>query len=118
MYVNKWTTFAFSIVAQNNAGLAYVFSLYSDQIKQRFGLHQNQVLQCTGAAVCDACRAPTPGAFHLQVEALASACNFGGYLSIFSGLVYDALGHRHGLGPRYCSSPGRKGCHHHWVSQV
>eukprot|EP00891_Asterochloris_glomerata_P001572 jgi/Astpho2/1572/fgenesh1_pg.00026_%23_48_t len=36
----------------------------------------------------------------MQVEALASACNFGGYLSIFSGLVYDALGHRHGLGPR------------------
>ena len=79
MYVNKWTTFAFSVVAQNNAGglmwrvpignivsqcgmasagLAYVFSVYSDQIKQRFGLHQSQVLQCTTAAVLSACRAP------------------------------------------------------------
>lgn len=82
------------------AGLAYVFSVYSDQIKQRFGLHQNQVLQCSGAAARDACRAATLDTTHLQVEALASACNFGGYLSIFSGLVYDALGHRHGLGPR------------------
>ncbi len=82
------------------AGLAYVFSVYSDQIKQRFGLRQNQVLQCTGAAARDACRAATLDTLHLQVEALASACNFGGYLSIFSGLVYDALGHRHGLGPR------------------
>ena len=44
-----------------SAGLAYVFSVYSDQIKQKFSLHQNQVLQCAIAAAHDGCRVADAG---------------------------------------------------------
>jgi hypothetical protein len=38
------------------------------------------------------------------VQGIGSATNFGGYLSIFSGLVYDATARHHRWGPRFTLS--------------
>lgn len=76
MYINKWCTFSVSIVCNCSAGLAYCFSLYSNELKQAFGYDQS------------------------QIQAVGSAVNFGGYLSVLSGLFYDSLLHCDRLGPR------------------
>jgi hypothetical protein len=36
-YINKWHTLTAAIIVQFAAGLGYSFSLYSDDLKQRFG---------------------------------------------------------------------------------
>lgn len=77
MYVNKWYTFAVSIVCNCSAGLAYCFSLYSNDLKQAFGYDQS------------------------QIQAVGSAINLGGYLSVLSGFFYDYWLAYDRLGPRY-----------------
>lgn len=77
MYVNKWYTFSVSIVCNCSAGLAYCFSLYSNDLKQAFGYDQS------------------------QIQAVGSAINLGGYLSVLSGLFYDSWLAYDRLGPRY-----------------
>lgn len=77
-YVNKWLTLAASIVIQYTAGLGYTFSIYSDQLKHHFGYSQE------------------------EIQGIGSANNLGGYLSIFSGIIYDYTAHHHRWGPRLC----------------
>ena len=77
MYVNKWAGFSVSVVCTISAGLAYCFSLYSNQLKEAFGYDQK------------------------QIQAIGSATNLGGYASIISGLVYDSMLDWDGRGPRY-----------------
>lgn len=76
MYVNKWAGFSVSVVCTCSAGLAYCFSLYSNQLKEAFGYDQR------------------------QIQAIGSATNLGGYASIISGLVYDSMLGWDGRGPR------------------
>ncbi|KAK9815489.1 hypothetical protein WJX72_004521 [[Myrmecia] bisecta] len=76
MYINKWVTFTASLFAELTAGVTYCFSLYSDALKEEFGYSQ------------------------AQIQGIASACNFGSYLAILSGVFYDALADQHQLGPR------------------
>ena len=76
MYVNKWAGFSVSVVCTCSAGLAYCFSLYSNQLKEAFGYDQR------------------------QIQAIGSATNLGGYTSIISGLVYDSMLGWDGRGPR------------------
>ncbi|CAL5228367.1 g11486 [Coccomyxa viridis] len=75
-YVNKWHTLTASILLQLSAGLGYCFSLYSSQIKEHFGYSQE------------------------EIQGIGSAANLGGYLSIVSGLLYDATSDHHRWGPR------------------
>lgn len=77
MYVNKWYTFAVSIICNCSAGLAYCFSLYSNDLKQAFEYDQS------------------------QIQAVGSAINLGGYLSVLSGFFYDYWLAYDRLGPRY-----------------
>lgn len=77
-YVNKWHALAASIVIQYTAGLGYTFSIYSDQLKHHFSYSQE------------------------EIQGLGSANNLGGYLSIFSGIIYDYSAHHHRWGPRLC----------------
>lgn len=76
MYVNKWSTFSVSVICNCSAGLAYCFSLYSNELKNAFGYDQT------------------------QIQAVGSATNLGGYLSILSGLFYDHWLSHPRLGPR------------------
>ncbi|KAL3138776.1 hypothetical protein ABBQ32_005620 [Trebouxia sp. C0010 RCD-2024] len=76
MYVNKWAGFSVSVLCTISAGLAYCFSLYSNQLKEAFGYDQK------------------------QIQAVGSATNLGGYASIVSGLVYDSMLDWDGKGPR------------------
>lgn len=81
-HINKWHTLAASILCQYAAGLGYSFSVYSDDLKQRFGYSQE------------------------QIQGIGSANNLGGYLSIVSGLVYDSTAHWDRAGPRLTLSLG------------
>ena len=76
MYVNKWAGFSVSVLCTCSAGLAYCFSLYSNQLKEAFGYDQR------------------------QIQAIGSATKLVGYASIISGLVYDSMLGWDGLGPR------------------
>ncbi|KAK9831891.1 hypothetical protein WJX81_006335 [Elliptochloris bilobata] len=58
-----------------NAGLAYAFSVYSDAVKERFGLSQT------------------------EVAGVGTAVNLGGYLAIFPGAFYDTLRRYNRKGP-------------------
>lgn len=59
-----------------SAGLGYLFGIWSPSLKQAFDLSEK------------------------EISVIGASCNVGGYLSIFSGLIYDALEHRHHVGPR------------------
>lgn len=74
--INKYATFAASIPVALSGGLAYCFGIWSPSLKAAYHLKQSEL--------------ELIGAWH----------NFGGYSSIVSGLVYDALEHRHHVGPR------------------
>ena len=50
-----------------NSGLAYTFSIYSENMKERFNYTQT------------------------EIAGVGTACNIGGYLAIFAGLFYDSL---------------------------
>ena len=57
-------------------GVVYCFGLWSPLLKKNYGLSQG------------------------TLELIGAAHNLGGYSSFVSGLVYDALEHRHHVGPR------------------
>ncbi len=50
-----------------SSGLAYTFSIYSENLKERFNYTQT------------------------EIAGVGTACNIGGYLAIFAGLFYDSL---------------------------
>lgn len=56
--------------------LTYTFAIWSGAIKNKYGLDQE------------------------RLQFIASAANVGGYSSIFSGLMYDALEKHKRVGPR------------------
>lgn len=64
-YFSKWVSFSAGCLVMLQAGLAYIFSLYSDAIKTYFGYSQT------------------------EIDSIGAACDFGGYLHIFPGLFYD-----------------------------
>lgn len=74
--LNKWATFGASIPVALSSGVVYCFSVWSEELKEAYGLTQSQ-LQLIGAAA-----------------------NMGGLLAILAGLLYDALIDWHQLGPR------------------
>ena len=85
-YWSKWLTFSASALVMLCAGLSYSYGIYSDVLKQRYGLSQ------------------------LQVAGVGTAGNVGGYMAIFAGLFYDYLRglNRHaliGLRPTSCRAP-------------
>ena len=74
--INKYATFAASMPVALSGGLAYCFGIWSPSLKAAYHLKQS------------------------ELEAIGAWHNLGGYSSIISGLVYDALEHRHHVGPR------------------
>lgn len=74
--INKYVTFAASLPVMLSGGLPYTFGIWNEQIKTVYDLSQ------------------------AELQTIGAAHNIGGYLSFISGLVYDALEHRHHLGPR------------------
>ena len=68
-YFSKWLTYSAACLIMSSAGLAYTFSVYSDSIKHRFKYSQT------------------------QLAGIGTAGNIGGYLSIFSGILYDRVKH-------------------------
>ena len=76
-YFSKWLTFSAAAIIYLNSGLAYTFSIYSENLKERFGYTQT------------------------EIAGVGTACNIGGYLAIFAGLFYDSLRRWN----RSCSQP-------------
>ena len=74
--INKYVTFAASLLVAFSGGLGYLFGVWSPALKDAYGLNQG------------------------QIEMIAAAGNIGGYSSFISGLMYDALEHHHHVGPR------------------
>ena len=75
--VNKWVTLAASIFLALSGGLSYLFSVWSPALKTAI-----------------------PDLDQEHIEIIAATANLGGYSSFISGFVYDALEHRHHVGPR------------------
>jgi MFS family permease len=74
--INKYITFSASITVAFSAGLSYLFGVWSPALKDAYNLTQG------------------------ELQTIAAIGNLGGYSSFISGLFYDALEHRHHVGPR------------------
>jgi MFS family permease len=74
--VNKFITLTASMPVALSAGLAYSFGIWSPALQKAYNLDQR------------------------ALAVIGSACNIGGYMSIISGLLYDALDRRQHVGPR------------------
>ncbi|KAG7673357.1 hypothetical protein Ndes2526B_g03202 [Nannochloris sp. 'desiccata'] len=74
--INKYVTFASSLIVAFSAGLSYLFGVWSPALKDAYNLSQG------------------------DLQIIAAVGNLGGYSSFISGLVYDSLEHRHHVGPR------------------
>ncbi|KAG2496084.1 hypothetical protein HYH03_005688 [Edaphochlamys debaryana] len=76
LYLNRWLTFAASCLLQVSAGLSYAYSMYAPALKERWGFSETAMLT------------------------IGSCLNFGGYLAIPSGALYDRLERHKRFGPR------------------
>lgn len=74
--INKFVTLTVSMPVLFSAGLGYSFGIWAPSLKHAYDLNER------------------------EMSIIGASCNVGGYLSIFSGLIYDALEHRHHVGPR------------------
>ncbi|KXZ55188.1 hypothetical protein GPECTOR_3g333 [Gonium pectorale] len=82
LYLNRWLTFTASCLLQVNGGLSYSFSIFAPALKELWGYRET------------------------QIAAVGSCFNFGGYLAIPAGVLYDRLEKHKRFGPRFVALIG------------